>query len=89
MRTMRLTESEVREILKNRHAVKQEKLNKTFRKETLKLAFEFKIHCDEIHEYPNFNEFINYFNKPHEPQKNKIQYDTILKIYEILEKTYL
>ncbi|WP_111861192.1 hypothetical protein [Acinetobacter sp. CFCC 10889] len=88
MKTMRITNAEVKIIEEHRQSIKHEKATQKFRKEIFELAYQFNNWLDEQGEYPSFSGFINCFNPSHSSQ-NKLKYDCVIKVLDAVNSLQL
>lgn len=79
MKTMRITDHEVKMIMAHRNEIHHEKATLRFRKEVLELAYQFNEHLEKEGEGPSFSGFINFFNLPYGGD-NQLKYDAVLLI---------
>jgi len=83
MKTMRITDAEVKLIEENRQAIKHTKATERFRRDVFELAYQFNKYLNEIGEYPSFNGFINCFDPPLS-SLNKLQYEAVKQILDTI-----
>lgn len=88
MKTMRITDAEVKMIEEHRQSIRHEKASIKFRNEILELAYQFNKWLDENDECPSFSGFIHYFNPPHSGQ-NKMKYDCVIKVLNAVNSLQL
>lgn len=88
MKTMRITDAELRMIEQHRQSIRLEKAAEKFRREILKLTYAYSIWLDEQGEYPSFSGFISYFNPPHS-SNNKLKYDAVITVMNAVNSLQL
>ncbi|ENV33953.1 hypothetical protein [Acinetobacter gerneri] len=81
MKTIRITNAELAMIEQHRQSIKHKKATDRFRKEVLKLAFEFKQYLEREHMHPSFSEFINCFDPP-ASNINKLKYEAVKSVFD-------
>ncbi|MFJ0285894.1 hypothetical protein Q4100_06350 [Acinetobacter baumannii] len=89
MKTLRLTDSEYEYIIQEREKVHHKKEEERFRKRVFATALEYSQYLEEEKIGSGFNEFINCFNPPHEPIKNKIEFNAVEQILETVKSLKL
>lgn len=89
MKTLRLTESEYNYIIQEREKAHHKKEEVRFRKRVFAMALEYSQYLDEEQIGSGFNEFINCFNPPHDPVKNKIEFNAVEQILETVKSLKL
>lgn len=83
MKTMRITNAEVKLIEEYRQDIKHKKATERFRKDTLKLAYQFNEYLLNIGEFASFSGFINCFDPPpSNPNFRKMQYEAVKQILD-------